>query len=132
MTEMPCFDYYYAADGEQFSSINIPKTILTNMKFRGLSAEAKILYGAMLGHLGTSLQNGWITLNDEVYIIYTLYEMQSDVGFTSEKLLNLEKELENYGLIEKKDNRLGMYERIFVKNYLTDREKKDGRVQEET
>ena len=37
------FDYYYGAQADQFSFIRIPKVMLTEQTFAGLSMQSKVL-----------------------------------------------------------------------------------------
>ena len=38
------FNYFYGSDAEQFNFFRIPKKLILDPKFRGLSNDAKILY----------------------------------------------------------------------------------------
>ena len=42
------FDYFYGRETEQFAFYQIPKTLITDDKFAGISMEAKVLYSLML------------------------------------------------------------------------------------
>ena len=48
------YDYFYGAEAEQFLFYRIPKVLLTEERFRSVSAEAKVLYGLLLCLLYTS------------------------------------------------------------------------------
>ena len=41
-------DYFYGNEAEQYSFYRIPKTLFTDRRFKGVSMEAKVLYGLML------------------------------------------------------------------------------------
>ena len=43
------YDYFYGAESEQFSFYRIPKVLFTEERFKAISAEAKVLYGLLLG-----------------------------------------------------------------------------------
>ena len=62
------FDYYYGAEGDQFSFIRIPKLMLFDPKFKDLSLGAKMLYGLLLDRMNNSIKHGWIDENNHVYI----------------------------------------------------------------
>ncbi len=62
------FDYYYGAEGDQFSFIRIPKLLLLDQKFKELSLGAKVLYGLLLDRMNYSIKHGWIDENNHVYI----------------------------------------------------------------
>ena len=53
-------DYYYGAEAEQFSFYRIPKALFTEPCYRGVSMEAKVLYGLLLDRMGLSTRNGWM------------------------------------------------------------------------
>ena len=37
------FDYYYGNEAEQYSFYRVPKALITDPKFKGISAESKYL-----------------------------------------------------------------------------------------
>ncbi len=39
------FDYYYGDESSQFSFYRIPRQLITSDDFKGLSTDAKLLYG---------------------------------------------------------------------------------------
>lgn len=41
------FEYFHGYEAEQFAFYRIPKLLFTDNYFRGLSSDAKILYGLM-------------------------------------------------------------------------------------
>ena len=43
------FDYYYGIEAEQFSFYRVPRLLIKDERFKGLSSDAKLLYGLMLG-----------------------------------------------------------------------------------
>ena len=43
MKEIVKFEYYYGNEAEQYSFFRIPKTLFTDLNFKKLSVEAKIL-----------------------------------------------------------------------------------------
>lgn len=48
------FDYYYGLEAEQFSFIRVPKLLIKDKRFKGLSSDAKLLYGLMLDRMALS------------------------------------------------------------------------------
>ena len=66
------FDYYYGTEADQFTFYRIPKVLIKDKRFKGLSSDAKILYGLMLDRMSLSKQNGWIDNQNRVFIYYTL------------------------------------------------------------
>lgn len=42
------FDYFYGNETEQYHYYSVPKLLFTDDKFKGLSCQAKLLYGFLL------------------------------------------------------------------------------------
>ena len=76
------FDYYYGAEGDQFSFIRIPKLMLFDPKFKDLSLGAKMLYGLLLDRMNNSIKHGWIDENNHVYIRYKIKDIQSALNLS--------------------------------------------------
>ena len=53
------FDYYYGDESNQFSFFRIPRQLITDKKYKGLSTDAKLLYSLMLDRMGLSQRNGY-------------------------------------------------------------------------
>ena len=53
-------DYYYGTEAEQYSFYRVPKTLLTDSRYKGVSIEAKVLYGLLLDRMSLSVRNGWM------------------------------------------------------------------------
>ena len=45
------FDFYYGHEAEQFSFYRIPKLLIKDKRFSGISSDAKMLYGLMLDRM---------------------------------------------------------------------------------
>ena len=52
--------YYYGYEAEQFSFYRIPKRLFEDDRFRGVSTDAKLLYGMLLDRMALSIKNGWL------------------------------------------------------------------------
>ena len=50
--------YFYGQQAEQFTFYRLPKALFTNEVYRGLSTDAKILYGLLLDRMNLSAMNG--------------------------------------------------------------------------
>ena len=113
-------DYFYGAQASQFSFIRVPTLMFTDDQYKYLSAEAKVLYGLLLGRMDLSAKNGWIDDQGRVYIICTLAEVMEKMNCADNKATKLLKELEDKcGLIERKRQGLCKPDLIYVKNFLT-------------
>ena len=60
------YDYFYEEQSEQFSFYRIPKALMTEKAFDGLSGDAKILYGLCLDRVSLSRKNRWVDLCEEL------------------------------------------------------------------
>ena len=43
----------------QFPFFRIPSQLVSHLRFKGLSADAKLLYGMLLNRMSLSAKNGW-------------------------------------------------------------------------
>lgn len=55
--------YYYGHSGEQYAFFRIPKLLITDSRFDGVSSDAKLLYGLLLDRMELSYRNGWVCRN---------------------------------------------------------------------
>ena len=123
------FDYFYGQSGEMFSYFRVPKILFRDIKFKDLSTDAKTLYGILLDRMGLSVKNGWLDEQGRVYIIFPVQEVMDALGCADNKATKLFRELEKFGLIERKRRGLGKPNLIYVKNFadprFQNREKND-------
>ena len=115
------FEYFYGSEGEQFSFYRIPKILFKDDAFKGISAEAKILYGLMLDRMSLSVKNRWFDDENRVYIIYTIEDIMEDLQCADQKAGKLLSELDTkkgIGLIERIRQGLGKPNIIYVKNFI--------------
>lgn len=116
------FDYYYGIEAEQFSFYRVPRLLIKDVRFKGLSSDAKLLYGMMLDRMSLSMKNGWLDDENRAYIIYTIDAIMEDLGCAKATCVKIMKELDTengIGLIEKKRRGLGKPDIIYVKNFST-------------
>lgn len=111
------FDYFYGQSGEMFSYFRVPKILFRDIKFKDLSNDAKTLYGILLDRMGLSVKNGWLDEQGKVYIIFPVQEVMDALGCADNKATKLFRELEKFGLIERKRRGLGKPNLIYVKNF---------------
>ena len=119
------FDFYYGADVEEFAFYRIPRLLFTDEFFRGLSCEAKVLYGLMRDRMTLSRKNGWIDEQNRVYIIFTLEEVMDYLGCGKDKGVKILAELDSekgIGLIERVKRGMGKPTIIYVKTFLREAE----------
>ena len=112
-------DYIYDIEAEQYSFLRVPKILLQNDAYRGLSADAKMLYSLLLDRVGMSIQNGWKDEYDRVYIIFSIDEIKRSLNCGKNKAIQLLQELEEkVDLIERKKQGLGRPNLIYVKSFI--------------
>ena len=129
------FDYFYGTQAEQFSFYRLPKILITDKRFRGISSDAKILYGVMLERMSLSVKNRWFDEKNRVYIIFTLEEVMETFACSERKAGRLLGELDTktgIGLIEKKRQGLGKPNLIYLKNFIDLKGKEDAGYDENT
>ena len=114
-------DYYYGNEAEQYSFYRIPKILFTDPLFKGVSVEAKVLYGLLLDRMGLSVKNNWLDGEGRVYIIFTIADVMETLGCAEQKANKLLNELDSakgVGLIERVRRGLGKPNVIYVKNFI--------------
>ena len=124
------FDYFYGAESEQFTFFRIPKILIKDKRFEGLTNDAKLLYGLLLDRMSLSRKNEWFDSENRAYIIYTVEEVMEDMNCANGKASKLLISLEQIGLIERRKPGLGRPAITYVKNFMSIF--RNGKVQEET
>ena len=123
------FDYYYGMEAEQFTFYRVPRLLIKDKRFKGLSSDAKLLYGLMLDRMALSMKNGWIDKENRAYIIYSVENVMEDLGCSKPTCIKIIRELDSdkgIGLIEKKRRGLGKPDIIYVKNFASAEDKVQG------
>ena len=119
------YEYFYGSQSESFSFYRIPRLLVTDPRFKDLSAAAKLLYGLLLDRMGLSARNGWYDEQNRVFIYYTLDEIGRDLCCGHDKATKLLRELDSdhgIGLIERVKQGLGKPARIYVKAFVPTRD----------
>lgn len=112
---MPNDNYFHSGETTPFSFFRIPRALMSDEKYRGLSTDAKLLYGLMLDRMGLSIQNNWLDGQDNVFIYFTLEEVQEVLACGHNKAVRLMSELEGCALIERHKQGQGRPAKIYVK-----------------
>ena len=113
-------DYFYGQAGELFSFYRIPKALFQEQRFQNLSTDAKTLYGILLDRMSLSVKNEWFDKQGRVFIIFTIEDVKRALCCADNKATKLLRELENFGLIERKRRGLGKPSLVYVKNFSSD------------
>ena len=110
-------DYFYGQTGELFSFYRIPKALFQEQRFQSLSTDAKTLYGILLDRMSLSVKNGWLDKQNRVFIIFTIEDVKRALCCADNKATKLLRELEKFGLIERKRRGQGKPSLVYVKNF---------------
>ena len=110
-------DYFYGQAGELFSFFRIPKALFQEQRFQDLSTDAKTLYGILLDRMSLSVKNEWFDKKGRVFIIFTIEDVKRTLRCADNKATRLLRELEKFGLIERKRRGLGKPSLVYVKNF---------------
>lgn len=110
-------NYFYGPQAEEFTFYRIPKALFADPAYRGISTDAKVLYGLLLDRMSLSARNDWLDEQGRVYIVFTVEEVMDALCCADNKATRLLRELEGIGLIERKRRGLGKPSLIYVKNF---------------
>ena len=110
-------DYFYGQAGELFSFFRIPKALFQEQRFQDLSTDAKTLYGILLDRMSLSVKNEWFDKEGRVFIIFTIEDVKRTLRCADNKATRLLRELEKFGLIERKRRGQGKPCLVYVKNF---------------
>ena len=122
-------DFYYGREAEQFTFYRLPKALITDACFKGMTNNAKLLYGLMLDRMSLSKKRGWLDEANKVFIKYSLNNNEEDLNVSRKTASALLKELEEIGLIDM-IQQPGVANIIYVKNFVSEREQEDHNLRE--
>ncbi|MBQ7122811.1 MAG: replication initiator protein A [Clostridia bacterium] len=97
--------------------IMLPKKLLTDERYSGLSPISVMIYSALADRASLSQKNGWIDDDGRVFIYFAINEMAKLVGCGKDRVFNSYKQLEKYGIIERKRQGQGKPAKIFVNDF---------------
>ncbi len=106
-------DYFYGNEADQFRFYRMPKALFDG----DLSLEAATLYSLMLDRVGLSIKNGWMDNLGRVFIYFVQKDVQKFLRCGHNRATAFMRELERFGLIERKRQGLGKPAKIYVKNF---------------
>ena len=116
-------DYFYGQAVKLFSFYRIPKALFQEQRFQNLSTDAKILYGILLDRMSLSVKNEWFDKQGRVFIIFTIEDVKRALCCADNKATRLLRELEKFGLIERKRRGQGKPCLVYVKNFSSESSK---------
>lgn len=116
-------DYFYGQARGLFSFFRIPKALFQEQQFQDLSTDAKTLYGILLDRMSLSVKNEWFDKKGRVFIIFTIEDVKRTLRCADNKATRLLRELEKFGLIERKRRGQGKPCLVYVKNFSSESSK---------
>jgi hypothetical protein len=106
---------------DNFKFYRLPKKLF-DMEYIGLPAEAKLLYSIMLDRTSLSMKNCWIDEHNNVYVYFTLEDVERFIRVSKSKAGRLMEALDDkkgFGLIHREHQGLCKPDRIYVKNIVS-------------
>ena len=116
------FDCFYNREAERFTFLKVPEVLVDGGEFKGLSAEAIILYSMLLKRTGISFKNNWIDKEGRVFIYFTVEEIMRKRNISKPTVIKTLDELDikkGIGLIERVRLGLGKPNIIYVKDFMS-------------
>ena len=83
-----------------FSFVRLPKALFTNPLYKDLSTDAKLLYSFILDRACLSDKNGWTDVNGDVFVYFTLNNINEIFGWSERTAIRKLNELKKYLLIQ--------------------------------
>ena len=106
-------DYFYGNEAGPSRFYRMPKALFDG----NLSLEAAALYSLMLDRVGLSVKNGWTDGLGRIFIYFVQKDVQKFLRCGHNRATAFMRELERFGLIERKRQGLGKPAMIYVKNF---------------
>lgn len=98
----------------------IPKALFENEFYADMKLETKMAYAILRDRFLLSIKNNWIDKNGDVYLIYKNSDLQTILSVGEKKVISLEKELADFGLLEEERQGLNKPNRLYVGNINAD------------
>lgn len=109
------FDNFNNQEIEPTRYIKIPKRFHTDIAYYDLSVDAIFLYGIMLDRENYAIKNNWLDEDGRRFIYMPIETVEDVLRCGRAKAVGVLKDLEGFGLIEKKRQGLGKPTIIYVK-----------------
>lgn len=101
--------YFYGQQAEQVFFYRVLKVLFTSEVYKGLSTDAKILYGFLLDRMNLSAKNDWKD------VIFTVKEIQVSLQCKDNKATKLLNELE-----KKYDKKIAFFSKSYTLKQMQD------------
>lgn len=94
LTNRPPFSLLRLEDApSSFRYMQMPTWLFGDMRFQGISLEAKVVYTFLLHRFRLSKMNGWTNEQGEVFVIYPREALAQDAGISYRKVIACFREL---------------------------------------
>lgn len=113
-------DLFKINELRQYQFIQLPKELLYNPRYKGLSSDSKILYGLLLDRMELSRENNWINEKGEIYLIFTRQNIQTLLNVSDKPCTKAFKQLSQMELIKEQRQGLGKPNLIFIGHIIYD------------
>ena len=100
------FNYFYGRGADQFAFYQIPKILITDEKFAGITMESKILYSLMLDRASLSAKNGWLDEDGKAVLYLKQHDIRSYDDLEKNVKTATERFTELSAFIKEKEKRL--------------------------
>lgn len=97
-----------------FFHLQMPRWLFAEPEYAGLSLYAKVAYTFLLGRYQLSQRNGWVSEQDEVYVIFTREELAVEMQVSYKRAIASFKELQDANLIWEQRRGRGLPNHIYL------------------
>lgn len=95
----------------------VPKVFTDeNSYYFSMKLESKFAYALLKDRFELSVKNKWIDEKNNVFLIFTVKELEKVLGCGKNKVIQIKKELTEYGLLEEERQGLNKPNRLYVLN----------------
>ena len=94
----------------------VPKIFWLGELYKDMSSEAKIAYGILEDRKNVSLKNKWYDNENKIYFIYTIEDLQKELGVARATAVKIKKELISYGLLSQTKSEPNKPARLYLYN----------------
>ena len=116
------FKYFTKEHAKQQLFFKMPKALMYQSKYKGLSSNAKIIYSFMLDRLNLSIDNDWCDSLNNYYIVCEVDEVELLLSCSRKTAIKVIKELETFELIKKAKSGNGNSNILYIAQIETDNE----------
>ena len=107
--------YISEQNAGEFTFYRVPKALIDDARYRGISNDAKLLYALLLDRLSLSLRSGWQDEQGSAYLYYSVAAVREALDCCKEKACKLLRELEDAHLIERRAQGRGKPDSIYLR-----------------